>query len=85
MKTLVVAVAILLMAFPLRGFFVREWRFTLPATGGGILGWVVAAQLDSLDFVPWWFHVWIIFLCWLTAGEGGKRYLEDLFPPMQDK
>lgn len=80
MRTVIIALFILLVAFPLRRPYFTHWRFTFPATFGASIGWIVGELLVGAG-VPWWVAAWVIFCLFIFTGKAGRDFFEDVFPP----
>jgi hypothetical protein len=78
MKWFYLTIGLLLLLGPLRRPFFRNWRFTVPAMAGAVLGWVVTSSgMRPSD--PPWMPVIVSLVVGLGAGAGGKQWLDEVF------
>lgn len=81
MSTIILLFIIFLIAFPLRKAFFRNWRATIPACIGAIVGHFMASQFGQYGNVPGF-----VDPMWTIMGAGffaykGKEILDKMFPP----
>ena len=73
-------IATLLLIGPFRKGFVLSWRTVLPLTGGGIVGFILAAMFASLGG-----PAWLMFFGPITGalmiGATGRQWFYENFPP----
>ena len=73
------AVVLYLLIFclgPLRGRFWENWRFTVPASIGGWLGWFVGHGVREQG-EPWWLPAMLGVFVGVGAGAATKRWLDE--------
>jgi len=78
MKWIIGTIAFLLLAGPLRKWFLSNWRFCVPALLWGIVSFRLASEFVSAGY-PWWCPVGIALFAAIGAGVAGKEWLDRVF------